>query len=421
MKYISLITLLYFILFQSCVISEDLNQNPQIITITNTVTNTVIDTLEIIVYDDTFTVQELESVPLYKKITTPLFAHYKTFYQTPNISGYWGGHWTWPNSNPEIIIDNQRRQVSSNYYPIIGLYDSSDPFYLEYTMLTMKLAGFDGLIIGYYGNTDYLDYKTLLDNTDLTIEWAKKVGLKYPFLYETYVSEVIAENFGRNKKNVLKEHFIYMKENYFTDVDYFKIDGKPILMVFNPFVLSSNQDWQDVFSEINNQLNFITFSETSKNFNSDNFISGIFTWDDPKDELYEFGKKYKYTIGSFDFERHHFENDERVFFSELGAKEEFQNALDHNVDLIQAVTWNFWREGNSIEPTLEYEFHQLVTVKEMLGLERNVENLILPLELFKKRQENIGNELNNKKLDQVFYYIISLQLEKANELLSSID
>lgn len=142
MKYISLITLLYFILFQSCVISEDLNQNPQIITITNTVTNTVIDTLEIIVYDDTFTVQELESVPLYKKITTPLFAHYKTFYQTPNFSGYWGGHWTWPNSNPEIILDNQRRQVSSNYYPIIGQYDSSDPFYLGYTMLTMKLAGF---------------------------------------------------------------------------------------------------------------------------------------------------------------------------------------------------------------------------------------------------------------------------------------
>ena len=47
----------------------------------------------------------------------PVYAHYMPWFQTPELSGYWGNHWTMANKNPEEFINGQR-SIASHYYPL---------------------------------------------------------------------------------------------------------------------------------------------------------------------------------------------------------------------------------------------------------------------------------------------------------------
>ena len=69
---------------------------------------------------------------------------------------------------------------------------------------------------------------------------------------------------------------------------------------------------------------------------------------------------------------------------------------------------------------MDYGFHQLTIVQEFVGIESNRSNLELTVKLYQKRKEHEDRELENKKLDQVFYYLISLQSDKARDLLNQL-
>ena len=101
-------------------------------------------------------------------------------------------------------------------------------------------------------------------------------------------------------------------------------------------------------------------------------------------------------------------------------KETLEIAKTANVDFIQLITWNDWGEGTAIEPSKDYGFNQLTIVQEFVGIDSNPSDLELTVKLYQKRKEHKGKELENKKLDQVFYYLISLQLDKARNLLNEL-
>ena len=84
-----------------------------------------------------------QPVPVPKTNPMKVYAHYMPWFQTPFTLGgtNWGWHWTMNNRNPNVIAANGQRQIASNYYPLIGPYDSSDANVIEYHMLMMKLAG----------------------------------------------------------------------------------------------------------------------------------------------------------------------------------------------------------------------------------------------------------------------------------------
>src|SRR5580700_6388963 len=86
-----------------------------------------------------------------------LLAHYMGWYTAKPFSKSWGWHWTMGHYDPDIEKEG-RRPAASHYYPLIGLYDSSDPDVLDCQCLLMKLSGIDGVIIDWYGTDDYLDY-----------------------------------------------------------------------------------------------------------------------------------------------------------------------------------------------------------------------------------------------------------------------
>ena len=73
-------------------------------------------------------------------------AHYMPWFEAKPISPGWGWHWTMNHYHPDQVTDG-RREAASRYYPLMGLYDSSDPDALDCHVLLMKLAGLDGVLI----------------------------------------------------------------------------------------------------------------------------------------------------------------------------------------------------------------------------------------------------------------------------------
>ena len=101
-------------------------------------------------------------------------------------------------------------------------------------------------------------------------------------------------------------------------------------------------------------------------------------------------------------------------------EETLQRAKANHVDAVQIITWNDYGEGTIIEPTLEFGYSRLEQLQGFLGVDYSGIELALAVKLYRKRKEYKGKVLENKKLDQVFYYLISLQIDKAKKLLDEL-
>ena len=95
-----------------------------------------------------------------------LFVHYMPWYQSEEFSGSWGWHWTMNHFDPTVLNENGRPTVASHYMPLTGPYDSADPAILEYQVLLMKMSGMDGVIVDWYGTSDFRDYAAINQATE---------------------------------------------------------------------------------------------------------------------------------------------------------------------------------------------------------------------------------------------------------------
>ncbi|MEP6713128.1 MAG: hypothetical protein ABJA37_11955 [Ferruginibacter sp.] len=92
-----------------------------------------------------------------------------------------------------------------------------------------------------------------------------------------------------------------------------------------------------------------------------------------------------------------------------------------NINYIQLATWNDYGEGTIIEPTVEFQYGFLTTLQQKLGVSSlKLTDLQMVAKLYQLRHDKVGDAAVQKKLDQVFYYIVSLQNQKANELLATL-
>lgn len=347
------------------------------------------------------------------------------WFQTPEISGYWGQHWTQPyDRNPEIILPNGRRDIASYYYPLIGTYDSSDPNYLEYAVTLIKLSGIDGIMIDYYGHLDFHDYAKLHEATNLVIQKIKEVGLQFSIVYEDNAANEIANLIDENITNIAIQHIKYLDENYFSDQNYFNLDNQPVLLNFGPIHLKSDEQWLKIFQSINDKIIFLPLTFHSDYYDLKESSDGAFSWAETElnEDFYRYCKELDYCGGGSIFEFRSFKEHSLAINPRNGdqLKESLNRAKENEVDFIQLITWNDHGEGTGIEPTIDYEFHQLTIVQEFLGIQPNPSDLELAVKLYQKRKEFKGDELRNKKLDQVFYYLISFQLDKARDLLNDL-
>lgn len=384
-----------------------------------------------------FQVTIYDPVPVSKTNQKPVFVHYMPWFESPEFAEYpetskgnWGVHWTMSNRNPSQIGADGKREIASHYYPLIGPYDNGESDYLEYAVACMKLSGFDGILIDYPGITEVNDWKLLHDHTNAILPWLEKAGLNFGIVYEDKpLAHALELNIIQDKVVEASRVINYMNENYFSKTNYLNIDGKATLLNFGPQAIFSDHEWNSVFMNIPD-INFITLPYTKNQHSLDTSVAGEFAWvsESVNDNFYQYCDQGAICIGGAMPEF----ND---YYQEGGWGEGYQDydALDgqlfeqslartnnFELDLIQIITWNDYGEGTIVEPTREFGYNRLEQIQSFFGVNHDGNDLSLAVTLYQKRKEHTGKQLENKKLDQVFFYLVSLQLDKAKTLLDDL-
>ncbi len=175
-----------------------------------------------------------------------ILAHYMPWFMARPFSTIWGWHWTMGTFHPDQKQPNGRASIASHYTPLIGAYDSGDPDVLEYHCLLMRLAGIDGVVIDWYGTTDYLDYALNHRNSTAFVEQARKIRLEFAICYEDQTIPKLVQAGRLDPKKRLshaQKEIDWLQSHWFDDPLYLKMADRPVLLSFGHEGLS-DQEWE---------------------------------------------------------------------------------------------------------------------------------------------------------------------------------
>lgn len=335
-----------------------------------------------------------------------LLVHYMPWFEANAATNTWGWHWTMNHYQPGNIV-NGKRAIASHYYPLIGPYDSSDPDVIEYHVLLMKFAGIDGTVIDWYGNTNFNDYGLNHRNAQHLVAGIEKAHLHFAAMYEDGVADTLikSDKIPASQAIALGQSTLtWLANNWFSSPSYVMLDNKPLFMTFGVPGYYKTSDWNQIFSVLPQQPEYITESSLRAP------AEGAFSWPSP------FGGTEK----SFQDLNSFYGNASKWPTFIAGAYPRFvdiykdagvgpswgsiddQNgqtyqatltkALQSNAPIVQIATWNDWGEGTMIEPSVEYGYRDLETTQRLVkqylnpGLRYTPGDLRLPLELYKLRK-----------------------------------
>jgi hypothetical protein len=379
-----------------------------------------------------------------------LLAHVMPWYQTPEISGYWGWHWTMNHFDPEQVDEDGRREIASHYYPLTGPYDSSDEHLLEYQVMLMKLSGIDGVIVDWYGIEDFWDYGVINNATRSLFEHTRNAGLLFAICYEDVTIKHMIENGhlpADQKISHAQEVMLHLQESYFVDETYLKVGDRPVLLVFgNPPYFSTSSQWEDIFSVLDTTPVFLTEDKQIAPAAVSSYpwppmglaAGGELSQQNLDFYLDSFNQKardFEYWIaGAFPgFNDIYQEAGVGPGYGALDARdgETFRHtltkALEGNPDAIQLITWNDLGEGTQIEPTEEDGYRYLEILQDLRR--QNIdpafafqsEDLALPLQIFQLRKLHQGDEAINATLDEAVALILAGNPEQARAILDPFE
>ena len=362
--------------------------------------------------------------PSQRREQQPLvLAHYMPWFQK------YGFHWRQGSAsfNPEQILPDGRANIASHYYPLTGNYDSSDPAVLEYQLALMKIASIDGVIFDWYGVTEGLDYKPIHEATLAMIEMIKKRGLKYAVCYEDQSVKHLID-FGvvlkEDAVKTAKETFDWMGQHWFTDMEYVKADGRPLVLCFGPQFFYQKSDWDAIWADLKDRPFFVDldnrtlWADGTKNWSPmGRSVGGKLNITDLVRYLNEFYRKQEnkpFVVGTA-FPAFH------DIYAQAGGKSygylDYSNgetlkltwaaAEKARANVIQIQTWNDYGEGTIIEPTIErgyadLEFIQSKRVEWEPGFPFNNSDLRIPIELYKIMSDEKTADKQKKQVEAIY-------------------
>ncbi|KAA6334766.1 hypothetical protein EZS27_016948 [termite gut metagenome] len=380
-----------------------------------------------------FILEVLEPVTVNKSNGMKLYVHYMPWFEDKTTNnGIWGQHWTMANKNPDVIDTNGKHEIASWYYPVIGPYASSDSDVIEYHLLLMKYAGIDGVLIDWYGTRDLWDYPANKRNTEALVKTLVKVGLEFAVVYEDRTLREGLDSF--DKVAQAKADMRYLEMNFFNKDNYIKISGKPLLLIFGPQEIKTPSDWTSVFSVLKTKPTFLTLyahSAGSVNNSTQTNSEGEYIWPDATPMETKYSRKNDFEVfmgGAYPGFKDYYEeggggssplaaipHENGALFGEL-----LEMARTKGVDYLQLITWNDFGEGTMIEPTLEFRYTFLTELQRFAGVSYDVSVLEYILKLYDLRKKYINNTFAQEKITQAFYYLVSLQTEKAVKLIDGL-
>jgi hypothetical protein len=356
-----------------------------------------------------------------------LLAHYMPWYVAKPHSDVWGWHWTMNHFDPEKQRDGQR-EIASHYCPLIGPYDSGDRAVIECHLLTMKLAGIDGVIVDWYGLTDFRDYATLHRNTTRVLQECERLKMKFVICYEDQTIPALVDGerlaAGDRVTHAVTE-IDWLSKYWFKSPAYVKLDGQPVLLSFGHAGLTSDE-WPQCLGRLHTPVAY--FSEHSRRGGA----AGAFDWPIPSQGLNAVSRFQKQSAdwphsipvafprfvdiykeaklhdgyGRIDDDRG------KTFRSTL------QRAMSSNAKMIQIATWNDWGEGTVIEPSIEFGYRDLQLIQTLrrsrneLSAEFKASDLRLPTKLLELRRRSTSPE-ESQQLDQVAAMLATGRLATA--------
>lgn len=383
-----------------------------------------------------------------------VMVYYMPWFSAKPFKTDWGWHWTMDRFNPDRTNALGQRQIASWYYPLIGPYDSSDPAVLEYHVLLMKLAGIDGVIVDWYGATDFMDYGSNNQATLKLFEFTRKAGLKFAICYEDQTIQHLIDGHHLSAGEAIthaREEMLYLQTNWFGDASYLRLNGRPVLLNFGPQYFMQNTNWEDIFSVLaaSNQPAF---------FNEDNRLPvslGAFSWppmwmsQTPGTGGVLSDAALKSYLAGFDqkagawpafissaFPRFHDVYQRaggRNYLGYLGDhhgdtfRETLSRSLTNSSAIVQVVTWNDFGEGSMIEPTKEYGYRDLGIIQDFRrqylqpDFSYDTNDLAIPLRFYNLRRQYLANPTVSAELDRVFTSLVSGKIEAAKLQLDQLE
>lgn len=374
-----------------------------------------------------------------KPVKPLIMAHYLPWFQAKPFRAQWGWHWTMGHEDPDKITAG-KRQIAAQDYPLIGPYDSSDLDALRCQVLLMKLSGIDGVIIDWYGRDNYYDYAANNENVKYLIPLLQQAGLHFAICYEdqTVPTEIKGGVFPATQAIAHGQQLMkWMQAHFFSSPAYLRLQGRPILLSFGtPYY--NNSQWEQLFSVLPQKPLFFTELDRREPTAS----IGGFGWPQPSggtqqalgqlDNFYQRAKAWPMFI-AVAFPR--FDD----FYQQAGVGPSWGNiadqggrtytdtlrqALQSGAPIVQIATWNDWGEGTQIEPSVEYQYRDLVTTQHLRRQYLNphfpysAADLSLPVKWYRLRQKYTGNHAVSTKLAAFFPLVISGHLKQARALLT---
>lgn len=327
--------------------------------------------------------------------------HVMPWFAAPPASKEWGWHWTMGKT------DAAKGELATHFHPVGGAYDSGDPDVIERQTLLMKIAGFDGMLVDWYGDRDRYDYLPNHRVTEKLFEACRKTGLSFALVYEDQTVPNLISGGVFKKEDAMAEGkalFSRAEKAWFGSPTYQKVDGKPLFMVFGPQYYA-----EDAWAGMLPATAFYTLHHKRAG------AIGAYDWPLPqggdadswkrRTELapgisipvaYPRFRDYYKTAGIGPGYGGIDDADGKTYERTLA------DAIGRGAPVVQVATWNDWGEGTQIEPSTEFGNRDLIATQTA---RRKIDPtfkfaaaaLELPYRLFSLRKKGV----DSRRLDAV--------------------
>ncbi|MEI8340517.1 MAG: hypothetical protein WCH43_03150 [Verrucomicrobiota bacterium] len=356
-----------------------------------------------------------------------LMMHYMPWFKSPAIRGEWSNHWAGNRAehHPGQIGADGLPDLWSNYHPLIGPYDSSDPDLLECHLLEMKLAGINGVLVDWYGISHTDDYPEIHNATRAMFDATGRFGMKFAACFEDRSIELMIERKNLQPEQAtesLTKTLQWMQSEWFSKPQYLEYDNRPLLLNFGPIYLKDATPWTAAFAALPVRPAFYALHHLWKKAGADGGFTWIHTdpWEgtptperiqerirevfnypakDPKQVIVSAYPGYKDV-----YEKHNHNLDHRHGET---LRETLGVGIEGPWPIIQLVTWNDYGEGTMIEPTHEFGYTFLEVIQQARRNELGssftftADDLRLPARLYALRKQKTAPAASLDRISQL--------------------
>jgi len=256
-------------------------------------------------------------------------------------------HWRDDNHNPpNTWASNYIPDLgnSSNFDPYNRLYSSKDANIIKQQLVLMKKSGINFVISSWWGQNHFTNEALdVIFNKVLSAKDNPYPEVKFCIYYEK-------EGFADVPKSEIINDINYIKNKYANSSYYHKIDGRPVVFVYNTksglFTETFQQEIQK-WKEIRDETGIYTVLKISGGYkNVENYAD---SWHEyaPASNFKQIGNYSAFVSPGF-YKWHESPRLERENFSRFENDVISLKNADVQFKLIE--TWNEWGEGTGIEP-----------------------------------------------------------------------